>query len=563
LEATNPHITSNRWYEKKLSAFAIYWLTVFLLYLPTAEAGRVGDFPGWVRFINSVNFWDYINRSESGIPSLYQFTQIITYFFYQFFKGHAWPWHLLYVTLQAANAMLLFIFSRKLFFVSQVKDASVVALLGAFLFCVCPHISEVVVWEPAFHYMLGFLLMLLVLICAQNFILTQQKKYAWQGGIIFFLSTFSLEVFYLTPLFVISLGFYYAILLGYGKRTLRRLLLLFTLPQACMFLTYMLLLRSLYHETVAHIGSPALQMNTTTFSKPLKYVFHVVFMGRYFPNEIRQKVYHFCESALGFAIFYVGVFSVFIVIIGRYRKLQGYGKGLALLFIFVLLSIGLITPLWFPDTGFVLLDRYTYVLCGFLYMLIALLLAALFRNRVILLSAAIIVAAANIAFTTRANSLWQKSAHVVNTLVETFPNDPSKKVLLLNLPECLNGVQMVGSRDDGEFKMMYNAIMPQKLPNPVYDVEAFYMIDVKNGANVRVLNDSTARVTLNEWGTWWLYFGFGATSYENADYRVDMRDVGHTYDVILKHNPSEYRLLYSVGDKWRIVDWGKKGIDQF
>jgi len=146
--------------------------------------------------------------------------------------------------------------------------------------------------------------------------------------------------------------------------------------------------------------------------------------------------------------------------------------------------------------------------------------------------------------------------------VATFPNDPTKKVLLLNLPECLVGVQMVGTRDDGEFRMMYNSIRPDKITNLVYDVEAFYMSSPADGAHVNVVNDSTMKVILNQWGTWWLYYGYGATNYENADYKVIMRDQGHWYDLVLKHPANEYLILYTVADKWKKVDWNIKGADQ-
>jgi hypothetical protein len=122
---------------------------------------------------------------------------------------------------------------------------------------------------------------------------------------------------------------------------------------------------------------------------------------------------------------------------------------------------------------------------------------------------------------------------------------------------------MVGTRDDGEFRMMYNAIMPHKITNPVYDVEAFYMRSPADGTHVLVINDSTVRVTLNQWATWWLYYGYGASSYENSDYKVEMRDVGHWYDVVLKHPSSEYLLLYSIGRDWKRVDMNKKNVDQY
>jgi hypothetical protein len=110
---------------------------------------------------------------------------------------------------------------------------------------------------------------------------------------------------------------------------------------------------------------------------------------------------------------------------------------------------------------------------------------------------------------------------------------------------------------------MYNAIMPEKLTNEVYDVEAFYMSSPADGAHVTVIDDSTIRITLNQWGTWWLYYGMGATSYENKDFKVNMKDAGHWYELTLKHPANEYLLLYVAGDKWQAVDWDKKNIDQY
>ena len=204
-----------------MPVFLFFWLVIFFIYLPTAHAGRVGDFPGWVETIHTKSFFDYINRMQFASHSFYQFTQIVTYLFYQVFGASAWPWHLLHVSLQAVNALLLFTFFRKLFTNAAVQNAALTAFLGSLLFCLTPQISEVVVWEPAFHYLLGLLLMLTVLHCTQQFLLTQKTQYAWWGGVIFFLSTYSLEVFYLTPVFTATLAVYYCTALNYPKRLLK------------------------------------------------------------------------------------------------------------------------------------------------------------------------------------------------------------------------------------------------------------------------------------------------------------------------------------------------------
>lgn len=561
MTASPDYISKRQLRSSNLLLFAAYWVVLFILYLPAANAGRVGDFPGWVTFLNANNFIDYINRKGSGIPSLYQFTQAVTWCFYRLFGANAWLWHLLYLTLQALNAFLLYSFFNKLFSRAHVNNANIAAFTGAMLFSVSPYISEVVVWEPSFHYLLGLLLMLIVLICSQNYLITQRIKFAWLGGIVFFLSSYSLEVFYLTPLFVFSLALFYRVVPGVEQKTVKNLIIYFTIPQVLIFLLHLIILRIWYHSGIAHVGNVALQVNNINLSKSLKYLFHIVFLGRFFPGIIRARVYQFSETAAGLWLFYGLLLITVLFLISRYRRMGAQSLTIVLLAAWVGCSLGLILPLWFPDTGVVIYDRYTYVLDAFLFMFLSLIIGS-FCNRTAFFIIVSIYSLVNIRFTHKVNTYWQQSAHIVNNLVATFPNDPTKKVLLLNLPECLVGVQMVGTRDDGEFRMMYNSIRPDKITNLVYDVEAFYMSSPGDGAHVNVVNDSTMKVILNQWGTWWLYYGYGATNYENADYKVIMRDQGHWYDLVLKHPANEYLILYTVADKWNKVDWNIKGADQ-
>ncbi len=69
---------------------------------------------------------------------------------------------------------------------SGVKKSMLIAAAGAMLFAICPQVSEVVVWEPAFHFLLGFLLMLIVLLCAQSYLRTGKIKFAWCRADLFF-----------------------------------------------------------------------------------------------------------------------------------------------------------------------------------------------------------------------------------------------------------------------------------------------------------------------------------------------------------------------------------------
>lgn len=547
---------------KRLHLFLLagFWAALFVLYLPAAQAGRVGDFPGWVHFLNSVPFTDYLNRKGSQIASMYQFTQLLTYVFYKLAGASPWAWHLLFITMQSVNAWLLFRLCRKLCASMDQEISILVAASGALLFCLSPAISEVVVWKPAFHYLLGLMLLLLVLLSALRYLETREVRFALLAGSLFFLSSFSLEVFYLTPFLSASL------LLLPGSQTRAQSVrygLMVLLPQVLIFGLHLVLVNTLYHAVVAHSGRLPIDFSLhTLLSKPMKTLFHLLLLGRFWNADLRKSAYVFLSGWSAMLVFYGLVVALLLLFVLRWRKLDAGWKSFALLFLWTGLSLALIAPLWFPDSGQVAYDRYAYVSTAFLSTLLVLLFAR-FVSRNVLLLLVFGHALTLGRYTHKVNTWWKQSAHIVNNLVATFPNDTSKTVLLLDIPECYDGVQMIGTRDDGEFKMLYEAVTGKSVPNPVYDVVGFYMVNIYSGAHVIIINDSTARVSLDQWGSYWTYLGMGAFSYENSEYRVDMRDLGRWYYITLKHPPSGYLLLFNNGDHWSTVNWNKRNVDQY
>ena len=193
-------------------------------------------------------------------------------------------------------------------------------------------------------------------------------------------------------------------------------------------------------------------------------------------------------------------------------------------------------------------------------------LALLFSNvRPVFISmgALSVYALLNSYFLMKTNYYWKRSAYIVNRLTHEIPDPANRTIILLNLPENMNGILMVGSQPESVWKLIYNLNNEKQINNPVYDVASYNMLTPDDGAHVKVLNDSTLSVTLNQWGTWWWYRYRGGISYENDAYKLNMKDVGHSYELTIRKAPSEYLLLYSVGDKWKQVDWNKKDIDQY
>ena len=537
-----------------------------MLYLPAARAGFVADFTGWLDQTIHYGFWDNINRTHFKVQSLYQFTQLNTWLFYQIAGTRPWAWHLLFVTLHAINSALLYRLCLRLLADSGIKSAAIIALSASLLFCITPSAGEVVVWEPSFHYLQGLLLMLLVLNWTVSYIHTGRRTYPLLITVVFFLSTFSLEIFYITPWLVLTLAVFYRANDSFDRNVLRKVLLSIFLPQVLLFLLHLVLFRLYYGSWVAHIGSGAVSTAIQDgLGKPAKLLFHLLFLGRFMPDAVRKWIYAACDSKVGIAVFFGLIVLAYGYIILRFKQFKGKGRVLALMLTWVLITLALLVPLWLGDTMLIIYDRYTYFTGAFVFCCVAIIISfiSIAAVRLLLVAAYALI---NIRFTIQVARYWMKSERIVSALLASFIPTNGKTTLLLNIPQTMRGAAMIGAEEESEFRMLHDGLYPDKAIGKdarIYDGMAYNMLTPADGAHVTVLNDSTIRVTLNQWGTWWWYGMRGGGSYTTPDYSVNMIDGGHVYELTLKHPAEGYLLLYQQGDRWKTVDMSKKNIEQY
>jgi hypothetical protein len=542
--------------------FVILWLTTFALYVTTRKAGWVIDGSGLLYNIRHKSFWDFVNSTQSGDQGFYQLLTLPYYIFYKLFGMNEWFWGLLYVTLQSLNALLLFIFFRHLLTDSFIKNSTIISLVAVILFTVSPHISEVLVWRACFHYLLSFCFIISVLLLVQKYQHTPKPRYIWFALAIFILASVTHPVFYLVPFFVLLLALYYRLALGYDKIILRKSILYVFVPQLVLLCLYFVALYLTYHTIRPH--KTAFNESIADYlSKPIKYLFHIVLLGRYFSAETKDRVYHFCESLTAIIAFYSLLTVYFVFSIVRLKKLSNNAKIIFLLFNFTMMTLFFLLPLSFPSSALlVFYDRYIYFSGAFIYLMFTLLIAGIIKNKYLLIALFCVYLDLNLYFTIEINNYWVASERIVSNLVRTLPPPGDKTVLLLNNPENMNGAPMIGSAPEGEFKSMMEVYTGVRIKNTIYDVASYNMVADYNGAHVTVINDSVVQVGLNHGGTWWWYEGHGAKNYETADYKVDFKTKGLLYELTLKHPSNNYLLLYSVGDQWKVADMGLKNKQQ-
>ncbi len=502
-------------------------------------------------------FWDNINRTHYMGQSLYQVTQLNTWLAYQVLGTSKLGWHILFVTLHALNATLLFRLVAGLLRDSGVEKAERISLTGVILFSVTPALSEVVVWEPSFHFLQGFLFLLLTLTQTREYLLSGKAKHAIWAVFIFLLSTFSLEIFYVTPWLAGSLVLFYW--LGDKRQYCSRAISFIFLPLLALFCLHLVLFHSVYGGWVAHIGAnPVAQSLQLGLGKPLKLLFHILMLGRFFSLDARQSVYAFCDSGVGIGLFYGIVLVKLAVLFYRYKSLSGRARVTTLLFCWSLVTLALLIPLWFDNMFLVVYDRYTYFTNGFLFVSLGILLSYISLAAVRMAVTGLYLLL-NVRYAVQVSRYWMKSAHVIEGLLTSFPHETNKTVILLNLPQNMHGIPMIGAEKDSEFKLMHDLLLPsKKIKSPVYDAMAYNMVTPNDGAHIKVINDSTIGVTLNQWGTWWWFAMQGGGSYQNACYRINMKDMGHYYELTLRGKPENYLLLFQAGSQWKTVDLTSK-----
>jgi hypothetical protein len=542
--------------------FFMFFALTFALYLPTAKAGWVIDAVGWIYDMKHNSFWDFINRTQSHSQSFYQLFALHYFVCYKLWGMNLWMWSLLYITIHAINAYLLFVFCSRLLSDSGINNGLQIALGGAILFTVSPHISEVIAWKACFHYLQGLLFILLITLWVQKFQHNQQGKYALYSAIIFILSAFGLEIFYVIPFFTLFVSLYYPFALGYDKKVFRKTLLYFFVPQLITLCIYFIALYIAYGFFRPH-KTDFSQSATDYLSKPVKYFFQILFLVRYYPVELKNRLYSFCESSKTFAAFYGIAAFIFFYALVKLKKIGKAQRAMFLFYVLVILTIGFLISVPFPGSDLlVFYDRYTYFADGFIYTLLALILTKA-GNKYFALILLCVYAAVNVYFTIKVNTYWKHSAYVDARLLYDLPPAGTKTYILLNVPENMKGVPMIGAQPSSKFRDTYEVFMGTPMKNNIYDAASYNMNTMEDGAHVMVINDSVIHVTLNQWGTWWWYEGHGARSYENNDYRLKLVDPGHWYELTLRHPADQYLLLYEVGAAWKMVDMNRKNQDQY
>ncbi|MCD8528696.1 MAG: hypothetical protein LRY27_01670 [Chitinophagales bacterium] len=191
---------------KNSSTYLWVYLTFFafglLFYLGTQEGRLSSDFYNWVYDYEHGSFLDALKCF--GYPGLHQMYHIPFYTAYKLLGLHAWGWHFLFVGIHALNALLVFLFTKRL--LQTINKNTTIAFVPAFMFLLSPYQTEVVSWGACIHYLLMCTFLLASLIYLFDYLKLKTRKHLMAFLLFYILALFCMEQSYLFPFIYLTFG---------------------------------------------------------------------------------------------------------------------------------------------------------------------------------------------------------------------------------------------------------------------------------------------------------------------------------------------------------------------
>lgn len=535
----------------------IFWVAVTLLYLPAWKGGFQQDFQGWLQIYQELPFWKILNRQFAAVNSFYHLTQLELYVLTWLFDVRPLPWFLLFTALHALNGTMLYRLCRKVMEDFGLAHAGWIAMGGTLLGLFNPAMTEVVLWKACFHYLVGLQAILWMLLWARKYLLTGRAAYAWRSAILFAALTFTLEIWYTIPWLILTMAVAYYRSGLVQKAALRRTLTGMFLPQIVMFLAHLVAYRIVYGIWLAHTSSVTPENNTLLKmgGRIWSYEFVLLFQGRFFPREFRLGVFEYLGGNAGGAIAIAAIAGFAVLAYVRFPRWGARSRVAALLVGWSLISLIIVLRYAPPEILLVSNDRYLYFTAFFQYMLVAVGFAALLRHRprwrTPALAALLLVLTG---FTAVLVMHWRHATKTFWAVQDKFVWKDAPLVLLLNMPCNYNGIGIINSGPPSDLPDHLRVFHKGQPRGKVYDVSGYNMQHPWDGAHVTVIDSTHLKVTLNQWGSWWWYRGFGATDYSNEYYDLHFTDPSHEYILTLKQIVPGMVILYQQGLEWRVVN---------
>ena len=538
--------------------FFVYLILALFLYRNTIGCRLVTDAQNWLVLYDTIGWSGIIN--SFGDQALHPGYHFFFFLSYKIFGTNEVGWYLLFTSLHALNALLIYLVFNKYLALIKISDNNLISLSASFLFLISPYQTEVVVWGATIHYLL---VTAAVLITINLVILYIQKRKLFYIILILFLFCFAIlssELALCIP-FIITLLFLFI----KGDTT--------PLPKKEIFIRILLpllLLTSFYFAAnklilgswVGHYGaSTHLKFSIgELISNFVKYVFKFLFFGNFFAGTLKEKFTILTDTK--YVIYLTGgilIFFVFLYLsIKRFRTSINKSIVLFLCFGAALLPVLNLDTALLPDMNLFFNtlpiegDRLGYLASAFIFLSLCVFLFSIYRKGAFII--VLLFSVISVFLLNKNLASWKNAGIIQNALEKNFDWEDSDRLFILNIPDNFNGAYLY--RDNGSSSKFKTALQLKEntiINGDVYEILHFNMTSLDNGIITETIDSLTLKVSFEQWGNWWWRGGIGASDYENELYKVDIDEWSHAYIITFKQKRPEDIFIYQTGDSWQQV----------
>ena len=537
--------------KKNILLFIFFFVLTLIIYFESRYSGFVTDFIGFEQNYDKCGFWHYYSCSNG--KNFRYLQHAFSFLLYKNIGSDTLIWYFLYALAHAITAFLWYKVAGRFLVLINQKHYEFLALIMAVLFLLSPYQSEVVVWRVCIQYNTICICLLCSVLLFMKDIEKPHIKYPFYCTLLFIVGLLSIEQIVVMPYFILLVGLFYCIK-DYSCTNLKRILVVYFLPQHLIIASYFLMSKIVYGVWVMHYGESAYKdfISLKTIAKVYQYFLKYLLLARYWGYDQKTSLFSFLEYPLVTIILTILLFSAVFLLLRNFIKGSLFA-GLLLLFIgLYVISLFPIIQLYFSTLLLVENDRLGYLSSMFIFGIVVLILSKL-KARMLYLCAILFIAV-NTFFTIKTSHYWKRSTQIYKAYLENFDSYQKKNVYLLGVPDNYKGIWMMriyGPESGFKEALMYRLKKPYN--GNMYDVICFNQISFDDGMNVQKRNDSTLYVNFTHYGSWFWNQGVGASDYETPQYKVKIEQYG--YVVTFKNFDKENSvILYPNKLKWIPVE---------
>lgn len=411
--------------------FLFFWIILALLYAPAWQTGFVHTASECQEHLSALH-------NTLGGKDVFQVFglggKLLHVLLCKLFGTARLPWFLMFVSIQAFVAWMLFRLSYELLGAGNPHCRGGVAFWGSSAFCISPYLPEVLLGESCLGCLFALAFILGILWSTERYIYTRNPRLPWLSAILFFFAgLMSIHGVLSIILTIVLLCFYKR--LGWEMAVKKKTWVLFLWPQ-CIILLLQLSVTAIVGGSAwfASLGRTLSGISLTgSLSLISKAFFQLLLFGDFWPAAWRQSVFLFLDQPLAGYLVFLALVAGIVWLVRRAGN--GFGQEQTGLLLLVWILLFILPILFLPNElmGKVPHRMHLYLPLAFLCILLAVVVNAM-KPMWLRVGIPVLWFALSLFLTLRENLNWQDADYINKRLKEATPADTHARLLVSPQP---------------------------------------------------------------------------------------------------------------------------------